>query len=241
MPACRPASRAVRHDRGRPRRRPGVPAAAQDQDEKKTPPDLATIQTTLDEIKKDIKSLQEFRKNTEDSVYGKENSTALADMGLIRRLSEIESQIEPDRRDAQADQHQARRHVAEYDLGVRPDAAGYGGRREAIGADRERLPDRDVDDGQRPVAPGDARPDGDGRRAAGQLHLRAAARRVEPDDHDRQGQARRSRCGFGSTVEPQREPGSGQTRASSRAPAPCPGRVRGSLIMSLASPRRVGA
>lgn len=72
---------------------PASPVAAQDKDERKTQPDLAAIQTTLEEIKKDVKSLQEFRKNTEDSVYGKENSTALADQGLIRRLSEIESQI----------------------------------------------------------------------------------------------------------------------------------------------------
>ena len=72
---------------------PATPAIAQDKGEKKEQPDLAAIKTTLDQIKDDVKKLQEFRKNTEDSVYGKENSTALADMGLIRRLSEIESQI----------------------------------------------------------------------------------------------------------------------------------------------------
>ena len=72
---------------------PASPVAAQDKDDKKSPPDLATIKTQLDQIQKDVKSLQEFRKNTDDAVYGKENSTALADMGLIRRLSEIESQI----------------------------------------------------------------------------------------------------------------------------------------------------
>jgi hypothetical protein len=63
------------------------------QDEKKNQPDLAAIKTQLDQIEKDVKSLQKFRKDTDDLVLGKENSTALADMGLIRRLSEIESQI----------------------------------------------------------------------------------------------------------------------------------------------------
>jgi hypothetical protein len=72
---------------------PTSPLAAQDKDEKKAQPDLASVKSQLEQIQKDVKSLQEFRKNTEDSVYGKENSTALADMGLIRRLSEIESQI----------------------------------------------------------------------------------------------------------------------------------------------------
>jgi hypothetical protein len=71
-----------------------APVAAQDKEGGKTaPPDLAAIKTQLDQIQKDVKSLQEFRKNTDDAVYGKENSTALADMGLIRRLTEIESQI----------------------------------------------------------------------------------------------------------------------------------------------------
>ncbi len=72
---------------------PLTPAVAQDKDEKKTQPDLSTIKTQLDQIKGDVEKLQTFRKNIDDALYGKENSTALADMGLIKRLTEIESQI----------------------------------------------------------------------------------------------------------------------------------------------------
>lgn len=74
---------------------PASPLAAQDKDkdEKKNQPDLKTIQDDLKKIQDDVKELQKFRKNTDDAVYGKEGSAALADMGLLRRLSEIESQI----------------------------------------------------------------------------------------------------------------------------------------------------
>ena len=54
------------------------PVAAQDKDGKKTPPDLATIATQLEQIQKDVKSLQEFRKTTDDLILA----------GLAGRASE---------------------------------------------------------------------------------------------------------------------------------------------------------
>ncbi|HET6572533.1 MAG TPA: hypothetical protein VFG68_02945 [Fimbriiglobus sp.] len=62
---------------------PASSAIAQDKDAKTTPPDLATIKTQLDKI----------QANLNDALFGKENSTNLAEMGLIKRLSDIESQL----------------------------------------------------------------------------------------------------------------------------------------------------
>jgi hypothetical protein len=62
---------------------PASTAVAQDKDAKKTPPDLTAIKTQLDQI----------QANLNDALFGKENSTNLAEMGLIKRLSDIESQL----------------------------------------------------------------------------------------------------------------------------------------------------
>jgi hypothetical protein len=74
---------------------PASPALAQDkgQDEKKNLPHPAEVRRTLDQIPKDIKGLQEFRKNLEDEVFGKQNATALGEMGLLRRLTDMEARI----------------------------------------------------------------------------------------------------------------------------------------------------
>lgn len=73
---------------------PASPVAAQDEDKKKTQPDLATIKTQLDQIEKDVKDIQVYRKRINDELFGKEDARALADMGLIRRITEIESKID---------------------------------------------------------------------------------------------------------------------------------------------------
>jgi hypothetical protein len=77
---------------------PLAPVAAQD-DAKKgqtdtgKKDDIADIKKQLEDIQKDVQSLQRFRKSLEDEVFGKPDGKALADMGLIKRLTEIESKI----------------------------------------------------------------------------------------------------------------------------------------------------
>jgi hypothetical protein len=76
---------------------PLTPVAAQDEKKGQTDTgkkdDVADIKKQLEDIKRDIQSLQTFRKNLEDEVFGKSDGKTLAEMGLIKRLTEIETKL----------------------------------------------------------------------------------------------------------------------------------------------------
>jgi hypothetical protein len=73
---------------------PAAPAVAQDnRDETKPQVDSTEIKRQLDDIQKDVRSLQQFRKNIEDEVFGKGDGRTAAESGLINRLSDIEARI----------------------------------------------------------------------------------------------------------------------------------------------------
>jgi len=55
--------------------------------------DVTAIKVQLDDLKKDIKTLQEFRKNLEDEVFGKGDGKSTTNAGLLKRVTDIESNV----------------------------------------------------------------------------------------------------------------------------------------------------
>jgi len=57
------------------------------------PSDLEVLKPQIDDMKKDVKSLQEFRKNIEDEIFGKGDGKTTTNAGLIKKMSDLEEKL----------------------------------------------------------------------------------------------------------------------------------------------------
>ncbi len=55
--------------------------------------DADVLKPQIDDIKKDVKAIQEFRKNIEDEIFGKGDGKTTTNAGLIKRIGDLEDKL----------------------------------------------------------------------------------------------------------------------------------------------------